>query len=89
MAPFDFLSSKGSDGRKSLESPERPFPPELDEEKKDDRDTNQNLDVYSSDGDSIASGQDGVKKAQATTIVWSRNAIIFAYALYVTSPGLQ
>ena len=40
-----------------------------------------NNDLYGSDGDSISSGQDGVKKAQATTIVWTRNALITAYAL--------
>ena len=37
--------------------------------------------LYDSDGESISSGQDGVKKAQATTIVWTRNALIIAYAL--------
>lgn len=42
--------------------------------------------VYSSDGESIGSGYEGVKKAQATTIVWTRNALIVAYALYVATP---
>ena len=38
-------------------------------------------DLYNSDGESISSGQDGIKKAQATTIVWSRKSLIIAYAL--------
>lgn len=39
-------------------------------------------DVYTSDGESVeSSGQDGVKKAQATTIVWSRTALVTAYGL--------
>lgn len=41
----------------------------------------QNKELYDSDGESISSGQDGVKKAQATTIVWTRKALIVAYAL--------
>lgn len=40
-------------------------------------------DRYISDGDSISSGNEGLKKAQATTIVWTRTALIVAYALYV------
>jgi hypothetical protein len=44
-----------------------------------------NNDLYSSsDGGSISSGYDGVKKAQATTIVWTRNALIIAYLMYST-----
>ena len=42
-----------------------------------------NSDPYNSDGDSISSGNEGLKKAQATTIVWTRNALIIAYGLYV------
>jgi hypothetical protein len=29
----------------------------------------------------LGSGQDGLKKATATTIVWSRNALLVVYAL--------
>lgn len=36
------------------------------------------------DGNSIVA-QDGVVKAQAATIVWSRKALILVYALYVSS----
>ena len=40
-----------------------------------------NNELYDSDGHSISSAQDGIKKAQATTIVWTRNALIFSYGL--------
>ena len=43
-----------------------------------------NNELYSSDGESISSGHDGVKKAQATTIVWTRNALLIAYLMYNT-----
>ena len=33
------------------------------------------------DGEQSTLAQDGVKKAQATTIVWTRKALIVAYAL--------
>lgn len=45
-----------------------------------------NTEFDSSDGESISSGYDGVKKAQATTIVWTRNALIIAYLLYSATP---
>jgi hypothetical protein len=48
-----------------------------------------NTEVYNSDGESISSGYDGVKKAQATTIVWTRNALIIAYLMYTTTVYLQ
>ena len=51
------------------------------EENKDPVDA-PDTEVYSSDEDSIRSGYDGVKKAQATTIVWTRKSLIIAYALY-------
>ena len=51
------------------------------EENKDPVDA-PNTEVYGSDGDSIRSGFDGVKKAQATTIVWTRKSLIIAYAMY-------
>lgn len=56
--------------------------PELEEAKKDPADvTNSYLNV--DDGGSVASSApDGVKKAQATTIVWTRKALIIAYGLY-------
>ena len=40
-----------------------------------------NLELDSSDDESIRSGNYGVKKAQATTIVWTRNALLIAYGL--------
>jgi hypothetical protein len=51
------------------------------EEKKDPVDA-PNTEVYSSDGESVRSGYDGVKKAQATTIVWTRKSLVIAYAMY-------
>jgi uncharacterized NAD-dependent epimerase/dehydratase family protein len=48
-----------------------------------------NTEAYSSDGESISSGYDGVKKAQATTIVWTRNALIIAYLMYATTVYLR
>ena len=35
----------------------------------------------SEDGDQVQLAQDGVKKAQATTIVWTRKALIISYGL--------
>jgi hypothetical protein len=78
MPRFKFFH-RNSDEQQTLDSQERPFPPEVDEHK--DPIEEQNKDLYSSDGESISSGQDGVKKAQATTIVWSRKSLIIAYAL--------
>lgn len=51
--------------------------------------TEENLDLRNSDGESISSGQDGVKKAQATTIVWTKGALITAYGLYVLRFRIQ
>ena len=48
-----------------------------------------NNDLYTSDGESISSGYDGVKKAQATTIVWTRNALIIAYLMYDIAPSTE
>lgn len=44
-----------------------------------------NNDPNISDGESISSGHEGVKKAQATTIVWTRNALIIAYLMYYST----
>lgn len=44
-----------------------------------------NTTIHAPDGESIDSEiPDGVKQAQATTIVWSGNALIVVYALLVT-----
>jgi hypothetical protein len=41
----------------------------------------QDRELNNVDGDSIVSSQDGVKKAQATTVVWTRKSLIVVYAL--------
>lgn len=74
--PFNF-TRKGLSGGTSHE---QPLPPDVDNERKNPAEE-ETKDLYASDGESISSGQDGVKKAQATTIVWSRKALVTAYAL--------
>ena len=65
---------------KHFDSQEHPFPPEVDDSAKSPAEE-QSKDVYSSDGESIESRQDGIKKAQATTIVWTRKSLVVAYGL--------
>lgn len=60
--------------------PSSPEPEYLHDSKGVVEETNTALNTGDSDDDSSFK-QDGVKKAQATTIVWSRNALIIAYCL--------
>lgn len=53
---------------------------EVEDEKKDPVEA-PNTELVTDDGESISSGNDGVKKAQATTIVWTRGALIVAYGM--------
>ncbi|KAK5173924.1 uncharacterized protein LTR77_002605 [Saxophila tyrrhenica] len=84
--------NKGRESNDVSEPEDHPSPPEDGREK--GLAEEQNKDIYSSDGESISSGQDGVKKAQATTIVWTRKSLVIAYALiflifFVNSLGQQ
>ena len=79
MRPFKFFGVKEVN-EADLNSRFDTFTPQSESEHKDAVDSS-DKDLYSNDGVSISSGQDGVKKAQATTIVWTRKALIVAYAL--------
>lgn len=79
MAIFGFLKSKQPNAI-GHESEYPDIPTDGSSDGKDPVDTS-NEELNTGDGDSISSAQDGVKKAQATTIVWTRNALIVAYAL--------
>lgn len=79
MAPFFFRSDEHGRQREMSHGGSPPHAGDLErkdpsEEEKHDYDT--------SDGESMNSAaQDGVKKAQATTIVWTRGALFTAYGL--------
>jgi len=68
------------------------WPPQADEYspdseahyKNDEIDISNNAVVGSDGGSASDATQDGVKKIQATTIVWTKRALITAYALYAT-----
>lgn len=63
-----------------FESHERHSSPEVPiDEKGPVEETNTTLHTY--DGEESIYAQDGVKKAQATTIVWTKKALIVAYFL--------
>jgi hypothetical protein len=76
---FNFIH-KGYTGPPSGTANDQPFGADVEGEHKSPTEQ-ETKDLYTSDGESISSGQDGVKKAQATTIVWSRKALITAYGL--------
>lgn len=82
MAILDKFKSESSEKHEhSLELPGR----EVEEQHGDKsvvETTNTALNTGDDEDDSD-SVQDGVKRAQATTIVWSRNSLIVAYGLYV------
>ncbi len=77
--PIPSFFGKGGDAKETSDVQDRPFPSEDSREK--NLDEEQNNDLNSSDGESLSSGQDGVKMAQATTIVWTRKSLIIAYGL--------
>ena len=79
MAIFKFGRSKQSNAT----GQESEYPDVLPDGLSDGKDPVEasNEELNTGDGDSISSAQDGVKKAQATTIVWTRNALLVAYAL--------
>ncbi|KAK3706078.1 hypothetical protein LTR37_012905 [Vermiconidia calcicola] len=79
MRPFKLFGVKEVN-EADLNSHFDTYSPQPESEHKDGADSS-DKDLYSSDGVSISLGQDGVKKAQATTIVWTRKALIVAYAL--------
>lgn len=76
-----FPSSNGSrDEQHTFESSGSPTRAgQVDHEKGQVHETNTVL--ITEEGEESTLAQDGVKKAQATTIYWTRNSLVIAYAL--------
>ena len=84
MAILDFVHSRTVESSRDNGSDDKGSAHEEGEEKQvATTDMDGNLNHDSDDGESIQSAQEGVKKARATTIVWTRKALVIAYALYV------
>ena len=76
--------AKGIFGRRAdpnATGPEEAYDAHSEVESKDPAAVSNNV-VKASDGETmVPTGQDGVKKALATTIVWSRSSLIVVYTL--------